>query len=347
MIFFRLTIFTVLTALSYSSQAQTGAWEKIDYLPPYDDLVTVIPPESFKQVTNKGSYSNFLWEYIAENEKLGNWTKLLSISALGSAKNAPDPKSYADSLFASFKSACRDVRTEQISKNSEPVTILAHCRVKKGGKVPGSNDAEWEIGLYRFFKSNSAFYQLHFAWHGKGRAPIRSEKRKSMFIEEAQKALNEVRICDLAARRPCLGLDFDITDNAFVPLSTPVPPCATDESRQCLSQVQITFVPAAQSLGNEEKKPKFMPINIVEINIVDLNYVQNLIGILKKELKSGIPLLIISMTIKDADTLPTEIQRRQAGTLAAILRFSLIQQKVVKAEDVQIQFLNFLPAATD
>lgn len=329
-------VFAILiTALSATSFAQS---KKIKSLPAYQDFVLDVQPKGFVHAHEQGMLNRFIIEYIPKGDSLESWTRMLSIVALGSAKSFPDIKSFSARLFRGMRRSCEKLGVSDISATEGEARFRVACEpVAEGMSIPGGQGLQWELGIYRFVRTNEALYQIHYVEHG---TSTPSQMKREQIYADAATAVDNVLICQLSEPNPCPPLDVYILGTAPQPI-TGEPPCRTNDAVPC-NPVAIFSIPSAANLPTDKlAKKALLFLDFTKEDPSSIEVLNQSVNAITKHLRAGHPEVTFLIRGASPDHAITAKDRVRVGTFLQVLRRVLVSQRIVDPNAMQFTFLNF------
>lgn len=329
-------VFTiVISAFSVTPFAQ----QKItDTLPAYQDFVLDVQPDGFVHAHEQGFLNRFIIEYIPKGESLESWTRILVIVGLGPAKSLPDIDSYAARMFHAIRGNCETMDVSELSSTEGDARFRVACDpVAAGVSIPGGQDLQWEIGIYRFVRTDEALYQIHYLEHGT-EAPSRT-KREKVYADAAD-AVDKVLVCQLNGPNACPPLDEYVLGTEPQPV-TGEPPCRSNDAVPC-NPAAIFSAPAAAALPTDESAKKaLLTLDFSKVDLSATETLRHYANIIIKSLSEGHPEVTLVIRGPSPNYAVTAEDRVRVGTFLQVLRSFLVNQRVVDPNALQINFLNF------
>lgn len=304
----------------------------------YKDFILDLQPKGFTHAHEQGSLSEFIIEYIPKGESLKNWTRILSIHAPGYTKPLPEMAAYTALFFKSMKRVCETLNISPLSASKNESRFRVACdSVAPNMSLPGGTGLKWEIGVYRFVKTEEALYQIHYVEHGA--QPLTQNKREEI-LSAAAKAVDKVVVCQLTGPSPCPNLDLYLLGKTPQPLEGD-PPCRSNAAVHC-NPAAFFDAPLAAGLPKDDSAKKallFMDFSKEDPSSVEV--LKGYLGTFIKHLKAGHPGVTLVIRGPSRDYAVTKEDRARVGTFLQLLRRHLVKHRLVDANAMQFTFLNF------
>jgi|GEM_PF-1222528 len=334
-VFAGIVLAAVLLALPQAAAMAQSGGKKV---PGYRDFVLDARPDGFVHAYEKGTLSRFIIEYIPAGESLERWTRMLSIIAAGPVATLPDSDAYAARLFQAMRGSCAELNATKLSAAGGDIRFRVACDPVAAGKsIPGGEGLRWELGVYRFVRTEEALYQIHYVEHGT--EPPTRERREQIYVEAAA-AVDQVLVCRLDAADPCPPLDVYLLGGKQPPV-VGTPPCRDDPGESC-SPGAIFSVPAAARLPTDPSKKKaLLYVNFAEEDLSSVATMSRYANTIISNLNQGTPEVVLVIRGPSPDYVVTAADRVRVGTFLTVLRSVMVSQNVVDATAMRFSFLNF------
>jgi len=304
----------------------------------YKDFIVDLQPKGFTHVHEQGSLNKFIIEYIPEGESLKNWTRMLSILSAGYTKPLPEIKSTTTVLFRLMKQVCQELNISNLPAPKNEARFRVACdAVAPNMSLPGGAGLQWEIGVYRFVKTEEAIYQIHYVEHGV--EPLDQNRREETFAAAAN-AVDKVVVCQLDGSSPCPNLDLYLLERESQPLKGE-PPCRSNDAVHCNPSAFFNAPLAAGFPRDDSAKKALLLMDFSKEDPSSPEVLRYYTAAFIKNLRNGRPGVTLVVRGPSQDYAVTNDDRARVGTFLQLLRRNLVRLRVVDANAMQFTFLNF------
>ena len=203
------------TALAQEAQTQVDLSQKIR---PREYDIFVNLPEGFHLGYRKGSFPNYIEEYIPEGEEINAWSEMFTISFIGEAQGR-NISTFGDSLESILGQICEE--SSVLFKDPKPeenmLEVGSLCIGSQQSKLPlpeGTVLRDVEIILQRYLVINDNIHSVQRAWHG-SREEYDAIQDKEGQVNAWREDLDRFYICHYAdIENLCDGVDMDDNSEA-------------------------------------------------------------------------------------------------------------------------------------
>lgn len=332
----KLLFFTVTLSLT-SVLAPAHAQQ---FLKPVTDYLYVDPPKDWAWVYSAGANpTNFIHEYVPNGESIHEWSKFLSVIAVGPAHMRRSAHGYWQTRFRAMHKSCTDLKYDVLDTTEDDRWYFIHCKVKDGHILPGADkETRHEVTVFRMLRTNAALYQIHYSWHGDNEA-IGNPNNHVAFIQEAREMVSHVKVCDLSNGKPCIG--FDNQDRFLLHGETPdeeAPKCYRDDAKSCKPAVVLTFQPTGTI--DPDVQTGLVILKWSQIDLLDLQQFLKIFRSIEMQLNTNKP-VTVTITGPAVDHQVTAEERVKVLSFGNYLHWLLVAKKAASPLQSSILVKNF------